>query len=242
MSAENRVRYGETGHQGADAHDIEKTVRILRDVPPYDLLTQAEASWLVGESKLWPVAAHETFVDDGEFIDSACILIDGHMKRYLVVEQGRRMLLNDTFAPAAFALAAPYARTPHVGRIEAVEPSTVLSVPIEAIDRLFERNPVFASGVVKRLAQSSARQTGVLLEFMYPVPVRLARFIVRIANNGVCDFGTTKADVAERLGTVPETLSRAIAALCGQGLIERDGPRFKIPDLRALREFAQLGL
>jgi CRP-like cAMP-binding protein len=45
--------------------------------------------------------------------------------------------------------------------------------------------------------------------------------------------------LASLLGTIPETLSRVLARLVGQGLIQVEGSRIRIVDRQGLAELAQ---
>lgn len=213
---------------------------VLAGVSPFSLLNEDELGRLVAASRVVRLASHEVLVDDGEIIDTSFVLVEGHMKRHLVVEHGRRMLLNDTYPVTPFAFAASHTLTPHVGRIEAAQASTLVAVPASSIDDLLGGNAAFARSMVGMLARSSARQTQTLLELMYPVPVRLARYIVRNARDGVCDPALSKSALAEMLGIAPETFSRSLATLCEKAGVARDGNLIRIVDERKLREYAGL--
>jgi CRP-like cAMP-binding protein len=74
------------------------------------------------------------------------------------------------------------------------------------------------------------------------VPARLARYIFQRAlasgqptPHGLeLDLGMRKNELAEAIGTVPETLSRAFARLKAEGILEIDGNRVTVLDVRAL--------
>jgi len=51
----------------------------------------------------------------------------------------------------------------------------------------------------------------------------------------------TKSQLASLLGTIPETLSRIIGKMTGQGLIESGGRKIRILDRRGLRGLAEAG-
>ena len=55
------------------------------------------------------------------------------------------------------------------------------------------------------------------------------------------ELSIKKSQLASLLGTIPETLSRILGKMAGQGLIKSDGPRIKILDRERLEELAEWG-
>ena len=232
-----RTQARQPGTGAVNAADL---ARILGGVQPFNNLGQSQIDWLAGMCSVRHLDVKEVLLGDGETVSNGFVLIDGHLVRYLTATEGRRLLLNDTSTSMAFALTAACSRAPHIGTIEAVEASTVIEVPVDALFKLLGESPSFAQGVVDGLSRSSTRLVEKLSELMYPVPVRLARTIVRHARAGEYVFDGTKAALAESMGTVPEVLSRALAALREKGLIEMDANHILVQDERALKQFAQL--
>jgi CRP-like cAMP-binding protein len=74
------------------------------------------------------------------------------------------------------------------------------------------------------------------------VPGRLAAYILYLSEQGKgsqdLELAITKGQLASLLGTVPETLSRILAKMTGQGLIESDGSRIRILDQERLEDLA----
>ena len=74
------------------------------------------------------------------------------------------------------------------------------------------------------------------------VPARLASYLLYMSERqrdmGLLELDVPKALLANFLGTIPETLSRILAKMTQEGLIEVDGRRIRLLNRRALEELA----
>jgi len=77
------------------------------------------------------------------------------------------------------------------------------------------------------------------------VPGRLASYLVYLAREQGRDEEVTlpvsKGQLASLLGTIPETLSRILAKMSGNGLITVHGRSIRLRDLEGLMDLAQNG-
>jgi CRP/FNR family transcriptional regulator len=80
-------------------------------------------------------------------------------------------------------------------------------------------------------------------ELLLPVPARLARYLLDLCseqgNPSQCRLVVTKHELAARLGTVPETLSRTLNRFVGGGLIAMRGNALAVLNRPALERLAQ---
>jgi CRP/FNR family transcriptional regulator len=75
------------------------------------------------------------------------------------------------------------------------------------------------------------------------VPGRLAAYVLllddRQGGTGRIELDLAKGQLANLLGTMPETLSRILARLAREGLLESTGPRgYRLTDRAALEDLA----
>ena len=72
------------------------------------------------------------------------------------------------------------------------------------------------------------------------VPGRLAAYLLYLSEQGKgstdLELTITKGQLASLLGTIPETISRVIAKMIGNGLIESKGNQIRILDREGLEE------
>ena len=99
-----------------------------------------------------------------------------------------------------------------------------------------------ARDLISDLAGRVVHFTSVVQTLTLDVPSRLARYLFqRALQTGkatpaglLVDLGMRKNELAEALGTVPETLSRAFARLKADGILTLRGSEVTILDMRAL--------
>ena len=214
---------------------------VLSQLEPYSTLSGEQLDWLVDRCRIRHLQAHEVLLHDGSPVTNAYILTAGYLMRSIYSPEGACVLLNDTHPVTSFGCAAAFYEGPHAGVVEAVRPSEVVMVPLDAIQELFAQSPAFALAMARTLARSSVRQTEFVRELLFPVPVRVARYLCRRRDVGAPEeLEMSKTALAEMLATVPETLSRALGTLRSQGLVEVNGRAVRVLDAAALRAYAQL--
>jgi CRP-like cAMP-binding protein len=154
-----------------------------------------------------------------------------------------RMLTFETLGPGdPIAAVAALAGSRYPAHVEASSAATVVWLPREALFALLEHSPAVARGIVADLARRVVDFTTVATSLAMDVPARLAAFLFqralstgRSTSSGlVVDIGMTKTDLASALGTVPETLSRALARLRDDGAIEVRGRQVLVKDVGLL--------
>jgi CRP-like cAMP-binding protein len=112
----------------------------------------------------------------------------------------------------------------------ATENSSVATVPIDALNRAIAVFPGIAYQIALLISQRFESLFDLLTMLDSDVHQRLAVFILQRraetpAEQTEIDLGMSRRELASRLGTVPETLSRAFAKLRDAGLITTNGRR-----------------
>lgn len=208
---------------------------------PFSALDERARERLARRCRVLSLAPREVLLHDGEVPSSIYVLTDGCLTRSFVTLEGKGVILNHTRPVTTFCCAAAVDGSAHIGTVEAREPSVVVAAPVSAIAHALEENPPFSLAVAQCLARSSVRQTEAIRELMFPVAIRLARLLCRrTGEGGSAELDMGRADLAEMLATVPETLSRALGTLRRRGLVEVSGRHVRVLDEAALRSYAQL--
>jgi CRP/FNR family transcriptional regulator len=194
-----------------------------------------------------PFAKGESLFSDGEVANGFYLLAEGSMKLCKVSPDGREKVLhfvhpNETFAEAAF-----FGDGKYPAEAKALEKGEALFFPREAFMGLLERNPRFSLNLIVSLSLLLRRFARQIEELSFAdVPARLAAYLVELAAKKSTTFqGTTyidlemkKGELASRLGTVSETLSRTFRKMKEEGLIEVDGGRVVVFDMERLKGLA----
>ena len=119
---------------------------------------------------------------------------------------------------------------------------SVWLLPAEIMERALDRYPEVARAALKMMG-ARIRALGHQIEdlTLYPVMVRLARFLLAQAENpSLSGPGVTRAAIAAHLATTPETISRALAKLQETGTIRFDRHTIIIVNVELLKSVAVL--
>ncbi|BDV44870.1 CarD family transcriptional regulator [Geotalea uraniireducens] len=192
-------------------------------------------------------AKGETLFSEGEAAIGFYLLATGSLKLCKVSPDGKEKVLhfvhpNETFAEAAF-----FGDGRYPAEARALEKGEALFFPREAFMGLVERNPRFSLNLIVSLSLLLRRFARQIEELSFAeVPARLAAYLLELAERKSTTFqGKTyldldmkKGELASRLGTVSETLSRSLRKLKEEGIIEVEGSRVVILDASRLQGLA----
>jgi CRP-like cAMP-binding protein len=119
---------------------------------------------------------------------------------------------------------------------------TVAWLEREALFSLIEAQPEVARAIIADLAKRVVDFTAVVTSMAMDVPSRLAAYLFQRAlavgrttpGGLLVDPGMSKSELASSLGTVPETVSRALARLRDEGVLEVRAKDVLVKDVGAL--------
>jgi CRP/FNR family transcriptional regulator len=161
---------------------------------------------------------------------------------------GREKVLHFVKPRETFAEAAFFGDGKYPAESRAMETGEALYLPKTGFMELMGRNPSFTLNLVVSLSlmlRQFARQIEVLA--FADVTSRLASFLIRRADekattyNGITyiDLGIKKGELASRLGTASETISRTLRKLKDEGIIEVQGNRVVIHQMEKLQKLCE---
>lgn len=179
---------------------------------------------------------------EGEAAERFAVVVSGKVRVYHASPDGRRITFETAGATDSVADVAALAGGRYPADADAVTPVTLAWLPREALLGLVSEEPALARTVVADLASRVVEMSGVMQGFALDVPQRLARYLFQRALSGgnpspeglEVGLGMPKGELAAALGTVPETLSRALARLRDDGVLTPKGRKVLIHDVGAL--------
>lgn len=183
----------------------------------------------------------ETIFREGEEGKGFYVVGSGRVKIYKLSPDGKEQILH-IFGPGEpFAEVPVFAGQCYPANAEALEDSRLLFFPRASFIDLIRQHPSLALNMLAILSMR-LRQLAALVEdlSLKEVPARLAAYLLYTAEQqGTPQFelDIPKSQLANLLGTTPETLSRLLAKMVKEGLIASSGPRIKVlkkADLQAL--------
>lgn len=193
------------------------------------------------------LARDEMLFTAGDEASGLFVIVEGTLRAFRTSPDGREQVLQVERAGATFAEVPTFDDGPYPSNVAAEEDSVLLFVSKRDVQQLCLKHPKIALAALKVLASRLRRCTALVEELaLQEVSQRLAHFLVTEARErGISEAsGTgvnlllTNQQIAARVGSVREVVSRAIARLRHEGLIIVKGRHIIIPDLGELTEYA----
>lgn len=214
----------------------------LRAIPLFAGLDTPSLHELAGAARWREYEAGEVVVLEGDAQPGLYYLQYGWLKVVKVSPAGREQILRFLESGETFNEVGVFSNQPNPATAIALEPAGTWLIQREALLRFLRERPDFAQDVITRLAERMLFLVGLVTDLsLRPVTGRLARLLLEDAVDGVLERPRwyTQAELAARLGTVPDVVQRALRGLETDGLIAVDRQRIRILDSAALAEMGQ---
>lgn len=189
----------------------------------------------------------ETLFSEGETATGFYLLASGSIKLCKVSPDGKEKVLHFVHPSETFAEAAFFGDGKYPAEARALESGAALFFPREAFMGLLERNPRFSLNLIISLSLLLRRFARQIEELSFAeVPARLAAYLVELAakkstafqGKTYLDLDIKKGELASRLGTASETLSRTFKKMKEEGVLSVEGNRVIILDMARLQRLA----
>jgi len=189
----------------------------------------------------------ETLFTEGEPATGFFLLSKGGVKLCKISPDGKEKVLHFVHPGETFAEAAFFGDGKYPAEARGVESGELLIFPKAAFMGLLERNPQFSLNLIVSLSLLLRRFARQIEELSFAeVPNRRAAYLIGLAGRkstsyqgkSYIDLEMKKGELASRLGTVSETLSRAFRKLKEDNILEVDGSRVVILDMPALAKLS----
>jgi CRP-like cAMP-binding protein len=201
---------------------------------------------LATQARIEHAARGRVLAQEGDKPDRFGVVVAGRVRVYHLGADGRALTFETAGKSDPVAAVAALAGTRYPATVEAATDATIAWLPREALFELIESQPKVLRTIVADLANRVVNLMTVATSLSLDVPSRLAGYLFQRAlavgnptpDGLVVGLGMTKAELASALGTVPETLSRALARLRDDGVLEVRARDVVVKDVGAL---ARLG-
>jgi CRP-like cAMP-binding protein len=179
---------------------------------------------------------------EGTPADRFFIILAGKVKIVKTGDRGREQLLRFILPGEAFGEDSLFGGKPYPADAVAAQDAELISFPRDSLLALLKKNPELSLRMLGIMARS-CREFMDLLEnlSLRKVPSRVAAYILAVTHNKLIkagdtvNLGSSKGELASRLGIAGETLSRALRRLREEGIISTSGREVKILDPEKLR-------
>ncbi|MFZ3137357.1 MAG: Crp/Fnr family transcriptional regulator [Thermodesulfovibrionales bacterium] len=210
----------------------------------FTYFTEKEIDLLLASTSLKKVGRGEQIFSEGIDATAFFIVVSGKVKIYKLSPDGKEYTLHIHGPGDLVAEAAIFDSMVYPASCLALEDTTLMRVSREGFLNLIKTHPELSlkmmSGYSKRLRQFVAKIEELSLK---DIKSRLAGYLIENSSveNGVavCHLSYSKKELSSLLGTIPETLSRALAFLKQKKLIIEKDNSIIIPDPEKLRIFSE---
>lgn len=216
-------------------------IQQLRTIPFFRGLDERLLQELA-EGAIWRrYEAGEILFLEGEPPRGLYYLQSGWLKITKTSPEGREQVLQFLEPGEAFHAIGVFANRPNPATAIALESAHVWILQREAVMALLTKHPELASHVIERMAARILELVDLVEDLsLRTVAGRLARLLIEDADGDTLHRPRwyTQAEIAARLGTVPDVLQRALSSLVDDGLIDVERSAIRIRDRRALEAIA----
>ncbi len=184
----------------------------------------------------------EVLFSEKEPADGFYVVVEGNVKVYKLSSEGKERILHIVHPGESFAEAAMFADGCYPAFAEPVRKATVLFFPKQPFIDLLQTHTRIPINMIAGLSRFLRQFAGQIEDLTFKdVPARLARYLVELAEDGrdVVELPIFKTQLASRLGTVSETLSRTLRKLSEDELIKVQGKTITILDHDRLEDLAE---
>ncbi len=216
---------------------------LLSGIPYFRVLSAGDRAAVLARFRERRFRKGATLFTEGEPCDGLWVVAEGRVKVFRVSAGGREQVLHVEGPGATLGEVPLFDRAGYVASAAAVAPTRLLWLPRRDLDALCRRHPEVALAIIATMARRVRAFAGLAGDLaLRPVPARLALLLLehvrsagRRTPRGVeITLPGTREEIAARIGTVRELVSRSLASLAKQGLIAVRGRRCVLLDVAGL--------
>jgi CRP-like cAMP-binding protein len=212
---------------------------LLAGIPYFQGLGEPTRVEIIRSAFLYEYDAGQLVLLEGEHTAGLYLVESGWLKVSKIAVHGREQILQLLGRGEVFNAIGVFTGQPNAATVTAMEPSKVWLIRRDVILRLLESHPQFARLVIQDLAGRVQHLITLVEDLsLRSVEARLARLLLENATGERVERQqwATQSEIAARLGTVPDVISRTLRKLADQGVISISRQEIRLVD-RARLEF-----
>ena len=230
------------------------SIDLLRQCPLFAGLQEKDLQKIRAIATPRQFRKREVLFSDGGEAKGFYVILSGKVKLYKISPVGKELILHVVSAPDTFAEAALFLEGTYPAFAEALMDSQLLFFPKRNFIELIEKNPQLSINMIVSLSQYLKRFASLIEELsLKEVSSRIAKYLIDLSLKS-SKVGTTrfregkvsteieldlsKTQLASKLGTISETLSRTLAKMRAKKIIDVKKNRILILNRELLEEMA----
>lgn len=223
------------------------SIDLLRRCALFAGLKEEDLKRIRAIASLKKVGKKEILFSDGEEAKGFYVILSGKIKLYKVSAEGKEQILHIVSAPDAFAEAALFLEGSYPAFAEALTDCQLLFFPKRNFIQLIEKNPQLSINMIVTLSHYLKRFASLIEELsLKEVSSRVAKYLIDLQMKSTkegkspkeVELDLSKTQLALKLGTISETLSRTLGKMKAKGIIEVKRNKILILNRGTLEELA----
>jgi CRP/FNR family transcriptional regulator len=220
---------------------------LLKRCPLFAGLNEEDLKKIRAVALLKRVRKKEVIFSEGEEAKGFYVTLSGKVKIYKISPEGKEQILHVISAPDSFAEASLFLEGIYPAFAEALSDSQLLFIPQKDFVHLIEKNPKLSLNMIASLSHFLRRFASLIEELsLREVSSRIAKYLIDLSikakkeekSFNEVELDLSKTQLASKLGTISETLSRTFAKMRAQRIIDVKKNRILILNRNALEELA----
>ncbi len=217
----------------------------LCQIPWFKVLDQTGWRELLAATQLRAYSPGEIIFLEGAPPENLYLVHRGWVKAVKLSSEGREQILDFIGPGQPLNVAPVFAEQTHPATLIAQEACELWAIPQSTLLALLDRYPAMARLIIKTLADRLLHTISLIEDLsLRPVTSRLAKLLLMQLSDDQQTViprqrWATQAEIAARLGTVPDVVNRALRSLAEEGLIRVDRHQIIILDQAGLMAKAQ---
>ncbi len=174
---------------------------------------------------------------EGEQDVALYIVQTGWLKAVKTSPDGREQVLHFIGSGEVFNAIGVFVESTNPATVIALEPTTVWVIQQTVILKLLDQHPELGQVIIQRLAERVQQLIHMVEDLsLRTIEARLARYLIEQSTEEqlLRPRWATQAEMANRLGTVPDVLNRALRSLAKDNLIRVERHQIQILDYAGL--------
>ncbi|HEV2445041.1 MAG TPA: Crp/Fnr family transcriptional regulator [Candidatus Sulfopaludibacter sp.] len=216
---------------------------ILSQIALFAALSEPEVQVLSQRAVERRFAQDEVLFWEGEPCAGVFLIIQGSVKIFRTSPGGRELMLAIESAPSTVAELPLFDGGPYPASVRAMEPLTTLFINKSDFQQVCRQFPDVALKVLAVVGRRLRHLVGLVETMTFgSVTERLARLLLdasKAAGAATFELPVTHQELASRLGTVREVVSRNLARFRAEGLIRMQGHQVQIVNRAGLEQEAE---
>jgi CRP/FNR family transcriptional regulator len=221
-------------------------IKLIAEIPLFNGLPREQIEKLARIVIDKTLKRGQTIFSEGDEASGLYVTLSGRVKVFKLSPDGKEQILHIIGQGEPFGEVPMFAGEYFPANAETIEETRILFFPRASFVELIRGEPSLAMNMLSILSKR-LRQFARLIEdlSLKEVSGRLAAYLIYLSErdnkSDKLELDIAKVQLASLLGTIPETLSRILGKMEGQGLIQVQGRRIRLLERKALEDLAAGG-